>query len=90
MSTLELREQIEQYLNQVDPDFLAVVHAMLGTYVKQKQEASIVSYDVDGTPRTAKELTKLLDKEVEAGRRGEYITLEELRKKSDSWLKHTK
>jgi len=71
---------------------------MVGTY-RAKQEAKveeveddpIVSYDVvTGTPRTASELTTILDREVEAARRGEYITLEDLRKKSDRWLASTK
>lgn len=96
MSTTDMRSEVATWLNDLDDNFLAAVHAMVGTYVaKQKVETKaeeveddpIVSYDVvTGTPRTASELTAILDKEVEAARRGEYITLEDLRKQSDQWL----
>ena len=96
MSTTDMRSEVANWLNDLDDNFLAAVHAMVGTYVAkqevetQAEEAEddpIVSYDVvTGTPRTASELTAILDKEVEAARRGEYITLEDLRKQSDQWL----
>ena len=93
MSTIDMRGDILKWVDQVDESFLSAVHAMMGTYVA-KQEAKtkveddpIVSYDVvTGTPRTASELTAILDKEVEAARGGEYITLEALREKSNQWL----
>ncbi|MEM6261364.1 MAG: hypothetical protein AAGI38_02570 [Bacteroidota bacterium] len=88
MSVIEVRKQIDQYLDQVDENFLMVVHAMLETHVEQEQ--AIVSYDIDGTPRTAEELSKILNERVKAAERGEYITLEELREKSNAWLKRTK
>ncbi len=98
MTTTDIHSEVATWLNDLDDNFLAAVHAMVGTY-RAKQEAKveeveddpIVSYDVvTGTPRTASELTTILDREVEAARRGEYITLEDLRKKSDRWLASTK
>ena len=87
MSTAEIRSEIDRYLDLVkDERFLKVVHSMLGTYIEEKKKEPIISYDIDGTPRTAEELEAILNKEVEAGRRGEYTTLEELRKESDEWL----
>lgn len=91
MSTTDIRNESHQLLDQIDNRFLAAVHALLRTYKQQaeaeKEEDPIVSYDVvTGTPRTASELTAILDKEVEAAHRGEYITLEDLRKESDQWL----
>lgn len=89
MSTAEIRSEIDRYLDMVkDESFLKVVHSILGTYIKEKE--AIISYDIDGTPLTATELEAILDKEVEAGRRGEYTTLEELRKESDEWLESTR
>jgi hypothetical protein len=98
MSTTDMRNEVAIWLNDLDDNFLAAVHAMVGTYaskqnaeVEEADDDPIVSYDVvTGTPRTASELTAILDKEVEAARRGEYITLEDLRKKSNQWLASTK
>lgn len=88
MSAAEIRSEINRYLDLVkDESFLKVVHSMLGTYIlEQKKEEAIIGYDIDGTPRTADELEAILDKEVEAARRGEYTNLEDLRKESDEWL----
>ena len=58
---------------------------MLGTYKKRQKEDPIVSYDVDGTPRTASELTAILDAEVEMVKKGEYVTIEEFQKQSSKW-----
>ena len=63
---------------------------MLGTYKKRQKEDPIVSYDVDGTPRTASELTAILDAEVEMVKKGEYVTIEEFQKQSSKWGPNTK
>lgn len=90
MSSTEVRNQIDLFLDQVDDRFLMVIHAMLGTYVDQQSKDPIMGYDIDGTPRTASELTTMLDKQVQEGRNGKYLSLEELRKASDQWLNPTK
>jgi hypothetical protein len=95
MSTTDMRSEIANWLNDLDDNFLAAVHAMVGTYV-EKQEAEvkddpIVSYDVvTGTPRTATELTTILDKEVEAVRQGEFVTFEDFQKESAQWGQRTR
>ena len=86
MSAVEIRAEIQSYLEKVeDEGFLKIVHSMLETYIQQ-QEESIVGYDIDGTPRTSSELVEMLDKQVESGLKGQYTTLENLRKESDQWL----
>jgi hypothetical protein len=53
MSAVEIRAEIQSYLEQVkDESFLKVVHSMLGTYV-QELEDSIIGYEADGSPVTA-------------------------------------
>jgi hypothetical protein len=95
MSTTDMRSEVATWLNELDDDFLAAVHAMVGTY-RAKQEAKveedpIVSYDVvTGTPRTSSELTAILDKEVEAVRRGEFVTFEDFQKESAQWGQRTR
>ena len=90
MSVAEMRAEVHQMIDEVDSVFLEAIHAMLGTYKKRQKEDPIVSYDVDGTPRTASELTAILDAEVEMVKKGEYITIEEFQKQSSKWDQNTK
>ncbi len=90
MSVIEIRTEIQHYLDQVqDESFLKVVHSMLDTYLKENEDP-IVSYDIDGTPRRASELTSILDAEVEAARKGEHISIEAFKKQSAQWGQPTK
>jgi hypothetical protein len=57
---------------------------------RAEEEDPIIGYTVDGKPKRASEMEEQLRKEVEAAKRGEYITLEELNEKSEEWLKRTK
>lgn len=85
MTTIDMRSESHQILDQVDDRFLEVVHAMLQAYARQAVEP-VVSYDaVSGTPRTASEFTALLDGEVASVRRGEYMTIEDFKKESAKW-----
>jgi len=88
MSVAEIREDLVKRINIIDERFLKAVHLMVSSY--QEEEDPIIGYDIDGSPRTASELTNILDEQVEAGLRGEYTTLENLRKESDQWLIPTK
>lgn len=87
MSTIEIRAELHKLIDQVDERFLKAVYLMVSSY--QGKDA-IIAYDIDGTPRTASELAAILDKEVEAARRGDYITIEEFQKRSAEWGKSTK
>ena len=89
MTSTELKAEVYQLIDRLDEPFLKVVHSMLGTYVQQ-QEDPIVGYDIDGTPRTASELTAILEAEIEAVQRGEYVTIEEFQETSAQWGKHTR
>lgn len=90
MSAVEIRAEISTYLEKVkDESFLKVVHSMLDTYLKE-QEDPIISYDIDGTPRRATELTALLDAEVEAAKKGDYVTIEAFKNQSTQWGQPTK
>ena len=90
MSRTNLRQQIEQYLDRVDEPFLQVIHAMLDTYIQQQEANPLLSYDIDGTPRSQADLEKILSERLEAVRQGKYVTLDELRKNSEAWLRPTK
>jgi hypothetical protein len=87
MSTIEIRDEMHKLIDQIDERFLKALYLMVSTY---QAKEPIIGYDIDGTPRTASELTAILDKEVEAARRGEYITIEEFQEQSAQWGKPTK
>lgn len=91
MSTVEIRSEIDSYLDQLDDKFLKAVLAMLKTYSEEQEaEDPIVGYTIDGRPKRASVMREQLRKEVEGAEQGEYITLDELRKKSEQWLNRTK
>lgn len=87
MSATEMRSELHQLIDQIDERFLKAVYLTIRAY---QEKDPIVSYDIDGTPRTASELTAILDEEVEAARRGDFMTIEEFRKQSAQWGQSTR
>ncbi len=86
MSAVEIRSEINIFLDQVDESFLKVVHSMLNVYVKEKVEDPIIGYDIEGNPKHASVMKKIYDTEVKAAIEEEkFITLEELEKESETW-----
>lgn len=88
MSTLEMRQALHKRIDQIDEKFLKAVYAMVAAYLDE--EDPIVGYEVDGKPIYASALREELDKEVENVVNGDYISAEELDKKSRTWLQSTK
>lgn len=86
MSAVEIRAEIQSYLEQVkDESFLKVVHSMLGTYV-QENEDPIIGYDIEGNPKRASVMQRVFDEEVRAAREeGAFITIEDLEKEMETW-----
>lgn len=90
MTSVDMRAQSHKILDQMDERFLEVVYAMLETYARQAETDPVVSFDaINNTPRTASELTKLLDDEIAAINRGEYLGIEEFSKDTSSWGRRT-
>jgi len=85
MNTVDMRSEVATWLNELDDNFLAAVHAMVGTYVTKQQAAPIFGYDPDGTPLQAEEMKKVYAAEVEGVKRGEYMTIEDFEKESATW-----
>ena len=92
MSAVEIRAEINRYLELVEDErFLKVVHSMLDTYLKEEpEEDPIEGYDLHGNPMKASQLMDKYEAGLEAVKRGEYITAEELAEKSKEWLSGTK
>ncbi len=84
MSTIELKTQIHEYVEQLqDDNFVQAIHAMLDTYVA-KQQDTIIGYDVNGHPKYASEMQKKYEEGVEEIKKGEGKTLEEMKAKYSS------
>ena len=86
MSTVEIRSEINRYLDLVqDESFLKVVHSMLGTYLEQ-QEDEIIGYRIDSDePIYKSKLGDELDAIVKEVEEGDFITLEDLKAESETW-----
>ena len=86
MSAVEIRTELHQLIDQLDEHFLKAVHSMVSVYQSEKP----IGYEVDGSPIWGSKLGEELDKEVEMAKKGNYITVEELEKRSEKWLTNTK
>ena len=87
MSTVEIRNELHKLIDEVDERFLKAVYLMVSSY---QGKDPVIGYDIDATPRTASELTAILDREAEAATRGQYISIEQFQKRSSQWGKSTK
>ena len=84
-----MKEALIRQIESADEKLLKMLYAMVEIYQNEEVDP-IIGYTIDGKTKRASEMEEQLKKEVEAAKRGEYVTLEELRKKSDEWLKRTK
>ena len=77
MSTVELRNRIDDFLNQVDENFLE-------TQV-ENQASQIVGYEPNGDPITLAQLKERVKQSEEDYKNGNYVTLEQLEKEMEQW-----
>ncbi len=85
MSTVEIKEEIKAYLDEVDDTLLEAVHAMLATYARKQEADPIIGYSVEGVPMRASEAKVEFQKRVESVQAGNYTTTDEIRKEMQSW-----
>lgn len=90
MSTVEMKAEIPLLLEQVEDNFVEAIHTLLKTHtvVKQEEEVPLIGYDMEGNSLfdSVEEMKVEYRRRVEAMERGEYVTLEELKKESLTWL----
>ncbi len=79
MSTVEIRAELHQLIDQVDERFLKAMHLMVSTY---QQENPVIGYEVDGTPVYAKEARKQFDEDLK--NREAFISLEDFEKELET------
>ncbi len=89
MSTIEIRTEVHQMIDEVDETLLKAIHAMLGAYQRELSEDPIIGYGPTGDPMYASTAREAYEKRYEAVEHGSFITLEDLKKESQTWLKGT-
>ena len=88
MSTAEKRETLRQRIAELDDKFLNAIYAMVEAYVAD--ENRIVGYEPNGDPITLSALKARIKISEEQYEKGQYITVEELDKRSQEWLNRTR
>ena len=88
MSTAEKRETLRQRIAELDDKFLNAIYAMVEAYVAD--ENRIVGYEPNGDPITLSALKASIKISEEQYEKGQYITVEELDKRSQEWLNRTR
>jgi len=89
MSRAQLKEVLLKEIEDADERLLKMIHALVEAYGSTDEE-SVIGYDTQGNPKTAKEMKVTLKEELEAAKSGKYISLSQLQSKSEKWLKGTK
>ncbi len=83
MKTVEKRDYIHSHLHQIDENFINEVYQKIRAFING--ENPIVGYDASGKPIKKNQFIADI-KEAEAQiEKGEYITIEELEKESETW-----
>ncbi|MEM6395791.1 MAG: hypothetical protein AAF741_05555 [Bacteroidota bacterium] len=87
MSAVDMRADLQSWMEKVDESFLSAMHAMVETYVKkQVEEDAIIGYDLDGKAKYAHQMKAIYDEQVRAAKEeGKYYTLEEVEKEAATW-----
>jgi len=81
MSTTEMKTQIHDYLEQVDDALVQAIHTILNKQITQ-QSNPVLGYSSNGEPIRAEEALERYEKSVKEFEAGNFITIEELDKKS--------
>ena len=85
MSTLDMRGEVADWLQDLDDEFLAAVHTIVGNYVSERQAKAaattnntVVGYQPDGTVITKRDLINRALESEEDIAAGRLYTTEEV------------
>lgn len=82
MTAIALRKEVLQYISHADERFLWMVHSLAKKYAKNDDK--VMGYHV-GKPIKKSQLLAELEKAEKQIERGEYITIDDLEKESETW-----
>jgi hypothetical protein len=88
MSTVQIRAALLKQIEEADERLLKMVYALVEAYLESDE--SIIGYDANGNPQIADVMKSELKKELENAKEGKYISLAQLKSRSEKWLKGTK
>jgi len=88
MSAVEIRADLIERITNMDERFLQAMHQIAVAYDSRDIDP-IIGYSVQGDPMYASVAKEEFKRRFEAVDEGEFITLEELKKESETWLKGT-
>ncbi len=66
-----------------------MIYALVEAY-SETEEGTAIGYDAHGNPTTAPELKAILKQELIDAKAGKYISLDQLKSRSEKWLNGTK
>ena len=84
MRVAELRNQLHDYINFADEQFLNIVYSMVKDH-KKSNNMVVVGYHPDGTPITKLELLKDIKEAEEQIEKGKCLSIEELEREAKDW-----
>lgn len=92
MSTVEMKLEIPLLLDMVEDDVVDAEFTILKIHSAKWGNAPLIPCDMEGNPlfNSTENMLAEYDRRLENMRKGNYVTLEELEKKSAKWLKQRK
>jgi len=91
MSRAQLKEALIVQLNEIEDDkLLKLIYDMLKVYDSQNRDDAIMGYDAQGNAKTVGEVKKSLAAELKSAKEGNHISVEQLKSRSEQWLKGMK
>ena len=83
MKTVEKRDYIHSHLHQIDENFINEVYQKIRVLIDKKDP--VIGYDASGKPIKKNQFVAEIKEAENQIEKGEYITIEELEKESETW-----
>lgn len=83
MSTIQVKKELQNYIEKADDRILYAMYAMLQSYLQQENE--IVAFTIEGHPLTKKEMLESLDKAASKVENGKGMTSDDIRNAKKNW-----
>lgn len=82
MAAISLRKEIQQYISHADDRFLRMVYYLAKEYTEN--DDNVMGYHIKVPIKKSHLLADLKEAEAQI-ERGEYVTIDELKKESETW-----
>jgi hypothetical protein len=80
MGTVELRKEVQSFIDKADERFLRMVNALAKSYEEEEED-----YTLPGPPMDVETYRKRIKEASARVKAGEYITQEDLEKEMEQW-----